>query len=84
MTTALIVPLLALAQATAAPQPVAIEGATAYVYKTAGDVQLRLHVFTTMGASASNRKPAIVFFFGGGWTNGSRSEERRVGKECRL
>lgn len=41
-------------------------------YKTIGDVELQLHVFE----KESDRKdrPAIVFFFGGGWNNGSPSQ----------
>jgi len=54
--------------ASAAPQPVKVEGATAYVYKTAGANQLRLHVFQTKRGAP---KPAIVFFFGGGWMQGN-------------
>jgi acetyl esterase len=40
-------------------------------YKTAGDVKLNLYVFTPEGHQASDKRPAIVFFFGGGWTGGS-------------
>lgn len=53
-----------------APQPLAIEGAVAHVYKTIGQTELRLHVFAPPGAE-SVQKPAMVFFFGGGWTNGT-------------
>jgi acetyl esterase len=67
------VPVLTLAQAPSiAPQPAAVDGATTYVYKSIGSDQLRLHVFSPAGSSAGGaRKPAIVFFFGGGWTSGS-------------
>ena len=46
------------------------------VYKTANNskdepVELRLHVFKPEGWSAEDRRPAIVFFFGGGWVGGS-------------
>jgi len=41
------------------------------VYKTVGDVELKLHVFEPQGHSADDRRPAIVFFFGGGWKGGS-------------
>src|SRR5262245_234919 len=50
------------------PQPTSIEGATPHVYKIVGDVELRLHVFKTPRPSPN---PAIVFFFGGGWTSGT-------------
>ncbi len=47
------------------------------VYKTIGDVQLRIHVLTPTAESASKPgRPAVVFFFGGGW-NGGRIEQFR-------
>ena len=70
MVGALFVSLLVLTQASpVAPQPRSIDGATPFVYKSIGEDQLRLHVF---GPSKPDRlgRPAIVFFFGGGWTNG--------------
>lgn len=53
------------------PQPVSIEGAVSHVYKSVGDTELRLHVFYPPNHSVSVRRPAILFFFGGGWTRGS-------------
>ena len=41
------------------------------LYKTVGDVKLYLHVVTPEGFKASDKRPAIVFFFGGGWNGGS-------------
>jgi acetyl esterase/lipase len=41
------------------------------VYKRVGDVELKLHVFLPENHQASDRRPAIVFFFGGGWVNGA-------------
>jgi acetyl esterase/lipase len=41
------------------------------VYKTAGDVQLRLWVYSPDGHKPGDRRAAIVLFFGGGWRNGS-------------
>lgn len=43
-------------------------------YKKTGEIELKLHVFNPEGHKASNRRPAIVFFFGGGWTGGSPSK----------
>ncbi len=40
------------------------------MYKTVGGATLRLHVYDRRGRS-DVRSPAIVFFFGGAWTNGS-------------
>lgn len=41
------------------------------VYKRVGDVELKLHAFLPAGHQASDRRSAIVFFFGGGWVGGS-------------
>ena len=41
------------------------------VFKTIGEVELRLHVFKPADWKAEDRRPAIVFFFGGGWVGGS-------------
>jgi len=41
------------------------------VYKTAGDVKLSLEVFLPPGNKPEACRPAIVFFFGGGWVGGS-------------
>lgn len=40
-------------------------------YKTIGDTELALHVFNPEGHRASDERPVIVFFFGGGWKGGS-------------
>jgi len=40
------------------------------VYKTAGDVELRLFPFYPEGHRAGAARPAAVFFFGGGWNGG--------------
>jgi acetyl esterase len=60
----------AFAQAPVAQQPLAIDGAATHVFKTIGQTELRLHVFAPVGESSAPR-PAIVFFFGGVWTNGT-------------
>jgi acetyl esterase len=41
------------------------------VYKTIGDVELKLHIFKTPEWDAKESSPAIVFFFGGGWVSGN-------------
>jgi acetyl esterase/lipase len=45
--------------------------ARAEVYKTTGDTQLKLFVFEPAGHKAIDKRPAVVFFFGGGWNAGS-------------
>ena len=68
----LFLPLLTLAQTPSVPpQPTTVAGATSYVYKSIGGVELRLHVFSPRGRGPVAQRPAIVFFFGGGWTEGS-------------
>lgn len=52
--------------ALAVPEPDAI-----VPYKKVGDVELSLHIFNPAGHSKDDRKPAIVFFFGGGWVGGT-------------
>lgn len=39
-------------------------------YKVVGDVELSLHVFNPPGHQPADKRPAIVFFFGGGWNGG--------------
>ena len=51
--------------------PPRMEGAAVEVYKSVGDVRLNVYVFSPPGYKASDKSPAIVFFFGGGWTSGS-------------
>lgn len=54
------------ALAGAAPEP-----SKKVTYKKAGEVDLKLHVFNPKGHKATNKTPAIVFFFGGGWNGGT-------------
>ena len=41
-----------------------------FVYKKVNDVELSLNVYQPPDWAADKKLPAIVFFFGGGWTNG--------------
>lgn len=41
------------------------------VYKTVDGAQLKMFIYEPRGHQASDRRPAIVFFFGGGWQSGS-------------
>lgn len=58
------------AQSAPKPWPKEIPGATAHVYKQTPQGELRLFVFAPKGHKASDKRPAIVFFFGGGWKRG--------------
>ncbi|MBL7189050.1 MAG: DUF1080 domain-containing protein [Phycisphaerae bacterium] len=40
-------------------------------YKTVGDRELKIHLHFPPGWEGSDRRPAIIFFFGGGWTGGT-------------
>jgi len=40
------------------------------MYKTVGDRQLKIYIHYPPGWKASDARPAIIFFFGGGWTGG--------------
>ncbi|MCK4998342.1 MAG: alpha/beta hydrolase fold domain-containing protein [Anaerohalosphaera sp.] len=41
------------------------------VYKTIGSKKYNLHIFRSADTNTNEKAPAIVFFFGGGWTGGS-------------
>jgi len=43
-------------------------------YKTIGETRLKLHIFKPDVHKPSDKRPAIVFFFGGGWNSGSPSQ----------
>lgn len=66
-----LTPFLA-AQTPAAPEvtPTELPGAAAHVYR-AGPPEMRLFVVKPAGWKADDRRPALVFFFGGGWTTGT-------------
>jgi len=61
----LVLPLAASAQL------VKLDGAKSVQYKQVEDTKLFLHVFNPKEHKASDRRPAIVFFFGGGWNGGT-------------
>lgn len=46
-------------------------GAKNEVFKKVGDIELKVHIFDPPGFKPTDRRPAIVFFFGGGWAVGS-------------
>jgi len=72
----LLVALLALAAplpAAAPAYPPRFADARAEVYKDAGGVALNVHIFEPATGPRTGR-PAIVFFFGGGWTSGSPAQ----------
>ncbi|MEO0415146.1 MAG: alpha/beta hydrolase fold domain-containing protein, partial [Verrucomicrobiota bacterium] len=52
--------------------PPKIEGAKEHIYKTIDDVDMKLWVFHP--ESTDEPVPAMLFFFGGGWSSGSPSQ----------
>jgi len=44
------------------------------VYKTIGEVELKLHIFQPPERDVKELSPAIVFFFGGGWVGGTPTQ----------
>jgi acetyl esterase len=61
--------------------PPSFEGAASETYKEIDGAKLNVWIFQPDGKTVPDAKrPAIVFFFGGGWTNGSPSQFER---QCR-
>ncbi len=57
--------------------PPKMDGARVETYQQIGGVTLALSIFeppATSAGPAPKQRPAIVFFFGGGWTNGSPAQ----------
>lgn len=44
------------------------------IYKRTGEVALELHAFNPPDHSAEQKRPAVVFFFGGAWRGGTPSQ----------
>ena len=53
------------------PVPENIADAKTEIYKTVGDVKLKMFIFNPKDYKPGDKRPAIVFFFGGGWRSGS-------------
>lgn len=67
---------LAAAEATKAPRPpettpASFPGAETHVFRELKPDALRLHVFKPKDWKVGDRRPAFVWFFGGGWTRGT-------------
>jgi acetyl esterase len=52
----------------------AAKGGERMIYKKVGEVELPLYMFKPEGLKADAKVPAIVFFFGGGWSSGSPAQ----------
>ena len=54
--------------------PLKIAGTTAVVYKTIGETKLFIYIFKPKDHDESDERPAVVFFFGGGWNGGKPTQ----------
>ena len=65
----------AFAQKPGAPKLTMAEIQTAeHVYKKTPQGDLLLHCYLPPGWKSSDKRPVVVFFFGGGWRNGSYTQ----------
>lgn len=55
-------------------------GANVVVYKRVENVELKMYIFKPAGHTPQSKSPAVVFFFGGGWSGG---EPRQFANHCR-
>jgi acetyl esterase/lipase len=51
-----------------------LQSAKTKIFKSVDVVELKMHIFYPDGHKASDKRAAIVFFFGGGWRGGSPSQ----------
>lgn len=58
-------------EAVAETTPVSFPGAETFVYREGQPDPMRLHVMKPAGWKATDKRPALIWFFGGGWTKGS-------------
>lgn len=55
-------------------QPTSLNVMDTKVYKTIGRTKLKMYIFQSAEHKNNERIPAIVFFFGGGWTGGHTNQ----------
>jgi len=51
--------------------PLTLPGAETFIFKKVGETKIRLHVVKPNDWKASDMRPCLVSFFGGGWTSGT-------------
>jgi acetyl esterase/lipase len=63
--------------------PPTVSDATAEVFKTVDGVELNAWILFPDDHAATDSSPAVVFFFGGGWVQGTPThfEQRRGGRQ---
>jgi acetyl esterase len=62
------------------PTPAGYPDAQTFVYRELSPVPIRLHVFKPKDWTKSDRRPALVYFFGGGWVKGSTDHSAGWGR----
>tara|TARA_S200000501_G_scaffold161615_1_gene152362 strand:+ start:5183 stop:6088 length:906 start_codon:yes stop_codon:yes gene_type:complete len=70
----LIAPFILIGQQAQNVWPPEIKSDVSYIYKKTDDIDLNLWVFNPPKSMPNDSKPAIVFFFGGGWRSGSPAQ----------
>jgi acetyl esterase len=65
---------LAIGQNKGKTYPPKLEGAKVTTYKSVDGVDLKLYHFEPAGLKATDSRPAVVFYFGGGWKGGNPSQ----------
>ena len=63
--------------------PPKIPDAAVETFKTVDGVELKAWILVPEGHQASDARPAVVFFFGGGWTTGSPDHFERQARALR-
>jgi acetyl esterase len=51
--------------------PPDMQGAREEIYRQVGDVKLTAYIFEPKGHKPSDKRPAAIFYFGGGWNGGT-------------
>ena len=64
----------AFAQEGSFPYPPSFRDARVETYKVANDARLNLYIFSPPSNGKAQQRAAIVFFYGGGWENGSPAQ----------
>jgi acetyl esterase len=62
--------------------PLTLPGAETFIYHDVAPEPMRLHVFKPAGWSASDRRPAWIHFFGGGFLNGTPLQSAGYGRNA--
>jgi acetyl esterase len=66
-----LLPVLFLSLHSQEKYPPVFNNAKEMVYKEIDGVQLKLWIFNSAGQKPADKRPVIIFFFGGGWNSGS-------------